>query len=113
MCDLDGNGPKAKSSQWQRANKEHECFACEETIRPGDLYHVYSGIWDGAPDRFKHCARCWKIVEALWKDGAQYVDFSLSCGETWEEAREGEEPVMLAFLTKDEAQVYARRQKTA
>ncbi len=110
MCDIDYESP-CQSREWRRARKSHDCYSCGEQIRSGDLYHYTSGIWDGAPDSFKHCARCWKIVEALWADGAASVDYSLSCGESWEDAREGKEPVHLAFMTKDEAQIYATRAK--
>lgn len=81
MCDLDEeNGPSASSEAWRNARKSHRCHACHETIRAGDRYHVLSGIWDGSAHTFKHCARCWTMLEEL-PDGAQ---LDLNCGEIWE-----------------------------
>ncbi len=81
MCDLDDeNGPTASKEVWQNARKPHKCHACKETIRVGDRYHVLSGIWDGTPRSFKHCARCWTMLEEL-PEGAQ---LDLNCGQIWE-----------------------------
>ena len=106
MCDVVDDGPSCWRSEWRRARKPHTCVGCVETIRPGDRYHYSSGIWDGDPDSFKHCARCWRVFQILQEEsdfGA--VDLELNCGEDYE----GDNPEMyaLAFMTADEAQALA------
>lgn len=92
-------------SRWQTARKEHRCFACHETIRPGDRYHLVVQKYDTL-DHFKHCARCWSIVTELLAAGAYSVQWDLNCGTPYEEAfgPMSDEVTRLAFLTKDEAQ---------
>lgn len=108
MCGYDADCPTATLEDgWRKARKEHKCCACHEMIRKGDHYHFLAGIWDGESfARFKHCARCWAILRALWAADAE-PELHLDCGETWESALEGpvpEEVARLAFLTPDEAQ---------
>lgn len=106
MCDGDYDDSVEIRRGWQRARLSHQCFACRETIRIGDRYHVTHQRYDGALESYKHCARCWQICEALWANGAEAIDFGLNCGETWEDAM-GALPAAiaaLAFLTPDEAQ---------
>jgi hypothetical protein len=94
------------ASEWRRARKEHRCFACRETIRPGDRYHFTAQKYDDF-DVFKHCARCWAMIGAILHAGAGSVQWDLNCGTPWEEAFEREPPpevAALAFLTPDEAQ---------
>lgn len=104
MCSDDFEGVDL-SSQWQRARKGHKCFACHEQIRSGDYYHRVVQLYDGRPDTFRHCARCWLMVEAITQaNGSCQLD--LNCGFAWEEIH-GELPdsvAMLAFLTPQDAQ---------
>jgi hypothetical protein len=107
MCDLHSDRPSCWSETWRRARKPHRCRACDETIRRGDRYHYSSGVWDGRPDSFAHCARCWAIYLALQAElePGEGIDLDLDCGETWQSAF-GEEPpeavARLAFLLPDE-----------
>lgn len=107
MCSDDGDGAQAESTTFRRARKEHECCACREIIPAGDRYHETSGIWDGEPRRFRHCLRCRAICEALWHvAGLGWIDYSLDCGQKWEDAI-GDLPeavAALAFMTRAEAQ---------
>lgn len=106
MCLDDGEFPVELDRSWRKARKEHRCFACLETIRKGDRYHHVAQVYDGEFATFAHCVRCMSIIKALWAAGAETVDWSLSCGETWEE-NFGALPdavAALAFLTPDEAQ---------
>lgn len=50
------------------ARKEHRCGELRCTIRPGDVYHVVSGVSDGDWYRFKVCRSCygWVMAAALW-----------------------------------------------
>jgi hypothetical protein len=47
----------------RRARKEHECGECRDKIKPGDLYENHKGLYDGAWDEHKTCARCLNIRE--------------------------------------------------
>lgn len=83
MCYDDFEGEDL-SSDWHCARKAHRCFACRETIRPGDSYHSTVQLYEGKLNQFKHCARCWAMAEAiLEKNGS--VQWDLHCGETWQE----------------------------
>lgn len=101
MCDV-ADGPTVSDERWRKARIEHRCFACGEGIRPGDLYHVLSGKWDGRWERYKHCARCWSMFALLAAETCEPVDLSLDCGEVWENPPD--DVAALAFMTPDEAQ---------
>lgn len=107
MCDY-GESPTAWSETWRTARKTHRCCACGETVRPGDRYHYLSGVWDGSPGSYKHCARCWTMFKMI-EDVAEVFDeggirLDLACGELWRDNFSDPEPTHLAFLTPDEAQ---------
>ena len=106
MCGLDPDVPSTFSTRWRRARKEHQCCACCETIRPNELYHYFSGVWDGQGDDFKHCARCWQMVCDLQALGAEAVDLTLNCGEAFE-ASDDHPMHGLAFVTRAEGQRFA------
>ncbi len=104
MCDSwYDEGPSAWSESWRRARKSHKCCACHEAIPAGHRYHYASGIWDGRPGSFKHCARCWHLL-CLLEERTEGVALRLDCGELWRDNFRDPEPAELAFLTKDEAQ---------
>lgn len=106
MC-YDSDGPDAiLEDAFVKARKEHPCFACHETIRVGDRHHVFVAIHDGDLGRFRHCLRCWRLIEELTEKSGEGCDLSLNCGESWE-GNFGplpDEIAALAFLTADEAQ---------
>jgi hypothetical protein len=106
MCDESDDYAVELTREWRRARKEHRCYACRETIRKADRYHVTAHIFEGRLETFKHCARCYTILEALWSAGAEAVDLGLDCGETWEDNFDECPPEVarLAFMTRDEAQ---------
>lgn len=106
MCDH-AIGPDVSRETWRRARIAHRCCACRETIRPGDRYHYLSGVWDGNPGSYKHCARCWTLLDAITEqwidDGSDFGPrLDLSCGQPWD--FDAPAPVELAFVTADEAQ---------
>ena len=105
MCD--GDPADAASDRWRKARKPHRCCACGETIRPGDHYHFTSGVWDGYPDSFKHCARCYRIWEKVLDraDHGDAVRYDLGCDEEWRDPPD--DVAALAFMTADEAQALA------
>ena len=106
MC-VDGEPTESKlMSEWRRARKEHRCYACHETVRVGDRYHVNAGRWDGKVEDIKHCARCWTMGEEIGAMAGCW-QYDLACGVSWQDAFEEEPPphvARLAFLTPDEAQ---------
>jgi hypothetical protein len=110
MCDSDFDNPIDMQSRWRFARKAHVCFACKETIRSGDRYHVSVQLYESEIQHFKHCARCWMLCEAILEAGAESVQWDLHCDETWE-GRFGPIPdnvAVLAFMTPDEAQAEAK-----
>lgn len=96
----------------RRARKDHECSACCETIRRGDVYSEATYLADQTPDRSRHCLRCVALSSRIGEEHrrrrtgcAPAVD--LDCGHTWrEEFREEPPPdvARLAFATPAEMQ---------
>lgn len=69
MCD---NLPSFVSIKIVVARKPHWCVECRrERIRPGDRYERASGIWDGAPDRYKTCMRCVNTRDAMMRESSE------------------------------------------
>lgn len=50
--------PTACTHARPTARKDHRCCECRGIIRKGEQYQLVSGIWDGAPGRFKTCSDC-------------------------------------------------------
>jgi hypothetical protein len=105
MCEEWDCGPDAYSEKWRKARKEHQCCACHETIGAGHRYHYLSGIWEGEPEEFKHCARCWKIYELLVDRAREQGNdvapsLLLDCGTVWKDPPD--EIAALAFVTQGE-----------
>lgn len=96
MCEA--IGPDSDTwERWHRARKEHRCCACGESIKPGDRYHVTSGMWDRRFESHKQCARCRRVWEKLQDAPSEYepIPFALNCGHVYD----GDDPEMyeLAF----------------
>lgn len=120
MC---GGEPEGwRSGCWVKARKPRECYACAETIRPGDIYHREVGAEPGESIfRYDHCARCWRILCFLVDDGAEGVPYALNCGEDFEYFEANDDPYRkanddhwahtLAFQTPEEAQTFALEQR--
>jgi hypothetical protein len=106
MCDDDYEPAALDVRKWMTARQAHRCCACKEAIRKRDRYHLTVCVQERGdrPDRWKHCARCWMICEALWEaNEGGGIDLELNCGETWADHFD-DEPSELAFMTPDEAQ---------
>lgn len=86
MCDGSDGYYDVEDGDWRTARKRHECCACSETISPGHRYHVHSGLFDGAWERHKHCARCWTMLEAIVARATDPVRMDLGCGLRWEDS---------------------------
>lgn len=54
----DYDAPSCYRHVERKARVAHRCCECRGHIKPGELYHVHSGIWNGSPDRYKRCADC-------------------------------------------------------
>jgi hypothetical protein len=107
MCDYDYEPAAFDRREWKAARKEHRCCACKEIIRKGDRYHLTVSAQErgDSPTRWKHCARCYMICQALWEaNGGGGIDYELDCGELWADNFGVDEPADLAFMTPDEAQ---------
>jgi len=78
-CDCDMDGPTFYSVETRKANKQHVCCECRETIVPGEKYRIASGVWDGRWNKYKTCLPCWAIGKdwacECWPHGGlrQYV----------------------------------------
>jgi hypothetical protein len=100
MCEPDDYSEVSQSST-VHARKPHTCYACHETIQPGDYYTRTSDLFDGQWSTLNHCLRCWAMFKALCaRDGSALYD--LNCGEEWEDPPP--EIAALAFVTRAEAQ---------
>lgn len=106
MCDLDGYNEVWNSKQ-VRARKEHACCACNGKIPAGIYYHASSALFDGSWSRYKHCIRCYEMLEAICARARSPVDVYLNCGSSWEDAFDEETPdyvAELAFVLPHELQ---------
>ncbi len=50
---------------WQRANKEHVCWQCGETIAKGEGYFRTAGTVDGKMFSIKHCRKTCECTAEL------------------------------------------------
>lgn len=62
-CECDWDPPSVYSKALHAARKEHKCFECCCSIKPGEKYERVFGIWDGSRDTFKTCSRCLSLRE--------------------------------------------------
>lgn len=53
--------PQAFRQITRKAKKEHKCCECSGTIAKGMTYIYCSGIWNGSPDSYKTCERCYRV----------------------------------------------------
>lgn len=111
--DYDADPNTVDDCERRRARQDHQCCACREAIRRGDLYFRHFMVWGATAQVFKRCARCQLLYEALAKlhedrhDGETAPAYALDCGDTYEQVfNEPAPPELerLAFLTAAEAQ---------
>ena len=103
MCDFVDGYCDVWINRWIRARKARPCMACKEVIEVGDVYHKHEDLYDGAWQRWHHCARCWKMLVALEShldDREIGVDPYLNCGEIWDDPPD--DVVALAFMSHAE-----------
>lgn len=91
-----------------KARKIHQCCACDESIEIGHQYVRTFGLFDGGAESYKHCLRCWAMLEAIRAVSHDNIAIAwqLDCGELWADhfGDIPEDVAKLAFLTQDEAQ---------
>lgn len=108
MCDIADGYNDVQTTTWHKARKQHVCCACHEPIAKGVRYARSFIVYDGSVESFKHCARCWLMLEALLDavDSDVAIDWRLNCGADWldEIGDLPDEVAALAFLTPAEAQ---------
>lgn len=54
------DGPKIYRDDIRLAYKKHKCYECDSIISKGEIYHVFTGLWDGW-NSFKSCSSCNKL----------------------------------------------------
>ena len=97
------------SETYPRANKDHRCDACRETIPAGHYYARVSVIYDHQAKTYKRCFRCQRIHVHLRGLGGyeMWPDERLNCGEEYATEWGGEPPeeiAALAFALPEELQ---------
>jgi predicted RNA-binding Zn-ribbon protein involved in translation (DUF1610 family) len=108
MCLYDAEPVFVNDERLLRARKEHTCDACNGKIRPGHYYVRHFMRWREGIEVIKRCGRCETLYRALLKHlgDDEYPDQRLDCGDTWEDANDGQAPppelAALAFATEDE-----------
>ena len=107
MCDTPDDVSDVWTEERRRARREHRCYACDETIRVGDVHRYTSSLYDGTWDSWRHCLRCAAMIEALHdRNPGIAVALDLNCGEIWDDAPP--EIAALAFLTREEIQALGK-----
>lgn len=94
VCIGDGNldgYAEFQDVSYPKARKEHKCCECRRVINKGEVYHKWSGKWDGDLLCQKTCAQCEEIrsafscsgsyeFERLWDDMEEIVFPSITTG---------------------------------
>jgi hypothetical protein len=108
MCDEANYNYDVLEHRKHRARKEHQCCACLETIRKGDVYQSSFAVgYTHEPERYKHCIRCATILDKVMAELPDAsIAWELNCGEDWKDTigELPEEVAALAFMTADDAQ---------
>jgi hypothetical protein len=111
-CESDGFYNEVERTTRHVAKKQHGCCACDDPIRPGDVYEYTFTKFEGEVSTFKHCLRCATLFHAIARRQREQgldvgVQFDLGCGHSWEETFDEDPPpeiARLAFFTPEEAQ---------
>lgn len=89
MCDCDAEYPSFINDSHPKAKKDHNCCECRGTIKSGETYHNYTGLWDGEFSTYKRCEDCFSLIEKIAKahDGCNCISFGFLYREV-DECRE-------------------------
>ena len=96
MCDC-GDMPETYRLSRPRAKREHKCCECGGTIRAGETYRSFWGVWDGEAKTYKTCADCEDLHAWCEDDGGELcttfgnlhtdvLDYMHECGDRDREA---------------------------
>lgn len=66
------DGPEFCRNTILRARKEHKCYECGDTIKPGEEYEYTAGRWEGYFDAFHICLDCVSVRDSFFCDGYEY-----------------------------------------
>jgi hypothetical protein len=107
MCDCDS--PQAQSERWPTARQEHVCCECGGTIKPGEKYQLFSGVWEGTGMSFKTCAEC-HVAREYYRKHFLPRGYCAPCfGEFWSEATDhGNEGTREQWLARMKAELAAQ-----
>lgn len=91
MC-YEGEPPRVIAHATIRARRGHFCDECGGVIHPRETYERVAGNWDGYWQRFKTCAGCLSLREAVIEHeeaaGCYGAEAVPPFGELWSCARE-------------------------
>lgn len=59
MCFTDYDAPEFFSQSIRVAAKPRKCCECSEPIRPGTIYELVAGKWEGHFETFATCPECY------------------------------------------------------
>jgi hypothetical protein len=61
MCYCDVEPAACWHERWPKARKPHWCCECGAPIAVGDIYHHFSGVWDGRGGDYRTCLECSQV----------------------------------------------------
>jgi hypothetical protein len=93
-CYCDYEQPTVYRSSERVARKEHKCYECHRTIRPGERYERVFAIWDGAANNVCTCHHClelrrWVVAHvpcSCWAHGNMLEDLRDDVDDYWAQA---------------------------
>lgn len=69
--DLDGSATTLRKDI-RTARKIHKCGECRDTIKPGEKYEDFVGVFDGEIFKQKTCLDCLSLRGVFFSDGFYY-----------------------------------------
>lgn len=76
----DGDSPQVFTSKMIKARKTHQCYECGNPVKPGEMYELVKGLWDGSWSTYKTCRICKSVRDDFFQ--------SYIFGMLWEMMRE-------------------------
>ena len=73
-CSIDNEGERYEPGVdvMRKARREHTCGECGRTIKRGETYEHFRGLYDGCWDTHKTCLGCKRLRDRLCPHGWQY-----------------------------------------
>jgi hypothetical protein len=85
----------------RRARKEHRCSECHGGIRSGEIYSVFTGVFEGDFYSIKMCAHCGPAYEAANKESWRVGGEGLEFGSLHEDVFESHDAERMAAYIKN------------